>query len=416
MKYVCFSLLLLATLSIITLTAATASEFDTGTHFGGPDATENTIAKDRAPKEAIIEAEPLKAWKDWKQELTANTGISFSIDYSAVLLTGDGATRDNSSGGMVRFYGAWDLVNRGKTDTGAFIWKVEHRHGYTTPPPSGFALGELGYVGLQEPPFSDQEFRTTNLYWRQRFNGGRTTVVAGFLDATDYIDVYAMASPWLHFMNFAFSTGSATIALPNDANLGIAVATMLADNFYIIGGLNDTNSDPTDVFEGFDTFFNENEYFKSVEVGWTSSQSRLVLDNFHVTAWHKDKQDKANIPKGWGVNFSWTSYIDDRWLPFVRGGWAEDGGSLLEKSLSIGFGYQPNPGADLLGVGLNWGKPNSDTFTSGLDDQYSAEFFYRFNLGKAFAVTADLQYLRDPALNPTEDQIWMTNLRGRIVF
>jgi porin len=404
-------------LSITIASSTVAAELEvTGGGFGSPDATENTLAKDRAPREAIIDAEPLKAWKDWKVGLTENTGISFSVDYSAAWVTGDGFTRDDASGGMARFYGAWDLVNRGAKNSGAFVWKIEHRHGYTTPPPSGFALGELGYVGLQVPPFSDQEFRTTNLYWRQRFNEGRTTVIAGFLDSTDYVDVYALASPWLHFMNFAFSTGSASIALPNDATLGVAAATMLNDNFYIIGGLVDANSDPTDVFEGFDTFFDESEFFKSVELGWTTSQGRLVLDNYHVTVWHKDKQDKLAVPDGWGLNVSFTRYVNNRWLPFVRGGWADDGGSLLEKSLSVGIGYQPNPGADLLGVGLNWGKPNSKTFTSGLDDQYTAELFYRFNVGKAFATTLDLQYLKDPALNPTESSIFMFNLRGRVVF
>ena len=70
----------------------------------------------------------------------------------------------------------------GEANSGAFIWKIEHRHGYGDPPPSGFALGELGYVGIQEPPFSDQGFRTTNLYWRQRLNGGRATIIAGFLE------------------------------------------------------------------------------------------------------------------------------------------------------------------------------------------------------------------------------------------
>jgi porin len=410
------AMLVSAVLYFSAVAATTAGELDPGPGFGGPDSTDKTIATDRQPKAAVIDAEPLKTWNDWKQELTDTTGISFSIDYTSVLLTGDGMTRDDSSGGMVRFYGAWELVNRGTKNSGAFIWKIEHRHGYTKPPPSGFALGELGYVGIQEPPFSDQGFRTTNLYWRQRFNQGRTTMVAGFLDATDYVDVYALTSPWLHFMNFAFSTGSATIALPNDAALGIAVGTMLGENFYLIGGLTDTNSDPTDVFEGFDTFFDDHEYFKSVEFGWTTSHDRLMLDNYHVTVWHKDEQDDLAVPDGWGLNVSFTRYVNDRWMPFLRGGWAEDGGSLLEKSLSVGVGYQLNPGIDLLGFGLNWGDPNSDTFGSGLDDQYSAELFYRFNLGKALALTADLQYLKDPALNPSEDNIWMANLRGRIAF
>ena len=50
-------------------------------------------------------------------------------------------------------------------------------------------------------------------------------------------------------------------------------------------------------------------------------------------------------------------------------------------------------------------EPNEDTFVPGLDDQYSAEVFYRFLLGKRFNLTADLQYLKDPALNPTESSV-----------
>ena len=69
------------------------------------------------------------------------------------------------------------LVDRGGDHPGALIWKFEHRHDYTEAPPS--ALGfELGYAGLMAPPFSDQGWRTTNLYWRQRFAKGRFAVVA----------------------------------------------------------------------------------------------------------------------------------------------------------------------------------------------------------------------------------------------
>ena len=85
----------------------------------------------------------------------------------------------------------------------------ENAYGSTSP--FAFSLGEMGYVGLQEPPFNDTDFRTQNLYWRQRMNGGRSTLIAGVLDVTDYVDAFALASPWLHFMNFAFSTGSAGI-------------------------------------------------------------------------------------------------------------------------------------------------------------------------------------------------------------
>ena len=58
-------------------------------------------------------------------------GPSFGVDYSTVFL---GATeslgRDESGGGMVRFFGSWELAG-GESHTGTLVWKVEHRHGYT---------------------------------------------------------------------------------------------------------------------------------------------------------------------------------------------------------------------------------------------------------------------------------------------
>ena len=233
---------------------------------------------------------------------------------------------------------------------------------------------------------------------------------------TDYLDAFALASPWLHFMNFAFSTGSATIGLPNDGAVGVAYGTMLTDNFYLIAGITDSNGDPSDPFKGFDNFISDNEYFTSVEIGYTSSQERIIFDNYHVTLWHKDRQVAANVPSGWGVNFSASRYVNDELMPFLRGGITEDAGSLLEASVSGGVGYKTEAFDGLLGAAVNWGRPNEDTFGPDLDDQLALEVFYRASLGKRSAATVDVQYIKDPAINPFESSIWMLNLRGRVAF
>ena len=383
-----------------------------GATFGGPNAVENQLRDDAAVDRPTL----FERWFDWKAELVKKNGLSMSIDYSAVYLgASESPGEDRSSGGMVRFFGSWDLVGRGTKNTGAFVWKVEHRHSYTELAPSGFGFN-LGYVGLIEPPFSDQGLRWTNFFWRQRFNQGKVTVLAGFLDATDYVDVYALASPWTGFLNFAFSTGSQTIPVPNDAALGVAAGAMLTDNLFLIGGLVDSNADPTEFWQGFDSFISDNEFFKTIEIGWTTSQDRIYLDNVHLTLWHADERVEAVTPSGWGANLSWTKYLGGKWLPFVRAGYADDGGSLMQRSVSVGFGYQKNPGKNLLGVGLNWGEPNEDSWGPGLDDQYSAEVFFRWQATKAFAITPDVQYLINPALNADTDSLWVFGLRVRGVL
>jgi porin len=192
--------------------------------------------------------------------------------------------------------------------------------------------------------------------------------------------------------------------------------TMLSDNLYLVAGITDTNGDPSRPLEGFDNFFSDNEYFTSMEIGYTPAQDQIFFDNYHVTVWHKDKQEAANIPDGWGVNFSASRFLNNNLMPFLRGGYAEDAGSLLETSISAGLGYKTVVADGLLGAAINWGRPNEDTFGPGLDDQLALEVFYRVAAGTRVALTADVQYIEDPALNPTESSIWMFNLRGRIAF
>jgi len=384
---------------------------DRAPQWGGPNAVENQLRDDAAVDRPSL----FEHYFDWKAELVEKHGLSMSIDYSAVYLgASESPGEDRASSGMVRFFGAWDLVGRGTKNTGAFIWKVEHRHAYTDVAPGGFGFN-LGYVGLFEPPFSDQGTRLTNLYWRQRFNDGRIALVGGWVDPTDYLDVYALASPWTGFLNFAFSTGTTTIPVPNEG-FGLAAGAMITDSIFLIGGLADLNADPTDPGQTFDSFFSDYEYFKHIEIGWTPSHDRIYLDNVHLTLWHADERVEATTPTGWGANFSWTHYINDKWLPFVRAGYADDGGSLMQKSVSIGFGYQRKPGKNLLGFGLNWGEPNESTWEPGLPNQYTAELFYRWQVSKAIAITPDVEYLRNPALNPDGDSIWVFGLRVRGVL
>ena len=69
-----------------------------------------------------------------------------------------------------------------------------------------------------------------------------------------------------------------------------------------------------------------------------------------------------------------------------------------------------------MGVAYNWGEPNESSFGSGLRDQHTLEFFYRIQLWKEIAITPDIQYIRNPALDPEQNALWVFGLRTRIAF
>ncbi len=406
------SLICLCLFSVCPLMAAETADARANPRLS-TDEVENQVALDRAAN-PLYQSQLLTPLRNWRDGVASDTGLNLAVDYNALLLgVSDSPGEDSASGGVFRFYGFWNLLGTDGPNKGSLNWKVEHRHKYSDIAPAdlGFASG---YAGLHGPVFSDQGTRLSNLYWKQYFGQGQAAAVAGFLDVTDFVDVYLLASPWMGFTNFAFSTGSASMDLPNDATLGAAIGGMITENVYVQAGLTDANADPTDPFEGFSTFFDESDYFKWVEIGFSPAQDQLYFNNVHATLWHID--ERANgTPDGWGINLSWQQWIQDTWLPFIRGGYTEDSGSLMEQALTFGFGYQPIPQRGVIGAAFHWGQPNDVSF-EGAEDQYTTEAFWRYQLTKEIALTPSLQYIVDPALNPEEDSQWVAGLRVRVAL
>ena len=389
----------------------------TSQQFGGPASVAGQQADDARLTEALTDVTFGQRYFDWKNSLKETRGLNITLDYTTALTSASNTLNEEDSfaGGALRFYGTWDLIGRESGNTGSLIFKIEHRHKYTDLPPSATA-SEAGYVGLMYPTISDIGTRLTNLFWQQKLMQGRVELIAGFIDTTDWLDLYALASPWTGFSNFAMATGGAAIPTPDDATLGVYVNAMITDHAYVIAGFADSNANSTDPFNGFDTFFNDHEYFKSIEFGWVTSPDRFYLDNTHITYWHVDEREEAGVDSGWGVNFSYSHSYNEKWMPFVRAGYAKDGGSLLQKTFSTGVGYHFADDISLLGFGFNWGEPNEGTFGPGLRDQYAMELFARLQVMQNLQITPDIQLLINPALNPGVDQSWVFGLRARMNF
>ncbi len=394
----------------------TKSGYEDVPQFGGPGSVGANLREDDEVKKPWFRIEgidnALKPWFGWKGNLNKDYGLSFGLDYTALAQgVNESLGEDNAAGGIFRFFGNWTVIGRDSGNTGSIVYKVENRHRLGTdiaPQDLGF---EAGYLGIPGTAFSDYDgWGLTNLFWKQQLNQGRISFVVGGVDVTDYLDIYGLTNPWTHFQNLVFLTDP-TIPAPNQG-LGAALGAMATDNFYVVGGLADTNGDPTKPGDWFETFFDDHEYFYHFEAGWTSSQERIYFDNIHITGWYADEREKAQVEDGWGLAFSATKFINDTWMPFLRAGYSDDGGALLEASVSGGVGYYFKESKDLIGFGLNWGQPPD----SGLDDQYTVEVFYRLQVAQNLAITPDVQLIIDPALNPDENVLWVFGLRARLVL
>jgi porin len=424
-----FSVLLISLMSVLAVTAHQAVAADTSddnlaeytdvSQFGGPSSVGAQVQSNDEVKKSAYRFEgfsiSMQPYYDFKARVNEDHGLAFGGDYHALYQqASDSPGEDTAAGGILRLFGTWTVLGKNSGDKASLVFKIENRHRLgtsITPPQLG---SEIGYVGLTGIVFSDAGTLLSNFYWQQSFSSNSVAFVAGIVDATDYLNLYGLVNPWTDFSNLAFSTDP-TIPVPNQG-LGTAIRAMLTDSYYVLGGFADANGDPTDTSDSVDSFFSDNEYFKHIEIGWISSYDNRYTDNVHLMLWQVDEREVAQVVDGWGVAFSF-SQLYGQWLPFARAAYSDGGGgSFLERSVSVGLGYFPNVREDVLGVGINWGRPSEETFGSGLDDQYTAEIYYRIQLFQHATLTPDLQYLRNPALNSSEDSIWVVGLRGKLVF
>ncbi|WP_261314604.1 carbohydrate porin [Vibrio hangzhouensis] len=391
-------------------------------NFESPDSVENTIAQQKSQQSS------------WREKL-AEDGFTVGADYFSLgLVSNDGADGNSvdAASGVARLYGSWTLLNKGDVNHGSLIWKIEHRHAYGDNSPKNFAfidnfMGKdgLGYAGLIAPAFSDQGFRVTDLNWKQKISDGRGTIIVGWQDVTNYVDVYALASPWSGFTNLAFSTGSGVMGLPDDGILALSVGHMISENFYVVAGVADANGRSDDIFDGFNTVFASNAaYFSTLELGWTASQEQIYTDNFHVTLWDFGDGTRHNLnypapgytDGGKGINFSWSQFLTPQLMPFVRGGVSEGQVALYDKSLSAGLGYfglgSPK---NNLGFAMNWSEINGEILKpiATSDKQWITELYYNMQFGDHFQITPDVQYINAPAFS-SESGAWVFGVRARV--
>ncbi|MCE8556575.1 carbohydrate porin [Ruegeria pomeroyi] len=401
----CSVYLLLAACLTACLPTISSAQSRLAAGFESPNSVSGTLAE-TAERQS---QGGLDRFQDWKKRLADRTGFTFGVDHQTQYL-GSNSSRSPSGAAtnVFRVYGTWTIVGRDTANDGALIFKFENRSAIGSKI-STQALGpSLGYAGLFASTYSDQGWILTNLYWRQRFAGGRGSFVIGQVDVNDYANVNALASPWTAFTNFEFQQQS-TFSAPAQG-LGAALLWRLNDNWAVMGGIANANGDPSDPWESARKLFESGETFQHLGIGWSPKWGDRGNQLLQLTLWHVDERTDAGVPEGHGLSFTASAH-SGAWLPFFRAGYADGGGRKLDRSVSIGTGYEARGGKDLAGIGLNWGRaPGSSR------NQYTLEAFYRYDITDFLQITPEFQYVLNPANDPTTGSIAILGLRLRAYF
>jgi porin len=383
-----------------------------GVNLGGPTSTEAQLEEaDEVSTPAFRFPwfdDHLQPWFDFKAKLNEEHGLQLGFAYNYLYQNASDVlpgNEDEAGLGVIRIFGRWTLMGRGTENTGTLVFSGDNRHRSTDIAPAdlGFAAG---YLGISGTLFSSVNTVLVDLNWQQRFNEGRSGIIAGRYDPNDYLDVLGYANPWTTFQNLAvlFNT---SIALP-DSSTGVGVGHWFSDQVYLLATANDANGvvTKTDFFNG------GSEFYTATEIGWTPSREERYFKKIHLHAWHVDSRDDANIPESWGITAAANYTMDKTWMVFARAGWSDGDAPLANKAITVGGTYYFSKRSDLVGLGISWSEPADNN----LDNQVAGELFYRLQLAQNLAITPSVQLVLDPALNPDEDELWIGSLRARFTL
>lgn len=385
----------------------------------GTLSVEGDIEDDEIPKASWFRFQTtLTPWLEFKQNLQQNYGItiggSYGVlgqNYSQSLID-----QDNAVGGKFTLNVAAQLLNQGQPDALSFDIAIEDRRPIGTDEPPLWAGIFAGSATATAATWGEFDLGVTQAYLRQNLFEGRFQYAVGKIFAPNFVNAYPFFDDNRQFLNQNFTT-SPTIPIPLRGFGLVAAAYPTESNLYVSAGMYTPYS--SDTGWTIDNFFEKNDYFYHLEVGWSGlartgtpihARGPMDADNFHITTWYRDPLEDGS-PEAYGIAFNVNKTIGENGMWFVRGGWSE--GWLINRNLALGYGYRPaRAPSDLLGIAVGWANPTLDF----LPEQFTAEVFYRFQVTPQLAVTPDIQYISHPALDPGESSLWALGLRARVAF
>lgn len=381
---------------------------------GGDGVTEDIHEDDLDAGSAFqIPSQPLKPWFDTKKRWNEDFGLKLNFSYQTLHQSSDNATGEDKAGaGRGEINGSWTLIGRGTKNAGRLTFRLENRHAFGDMIPPSKLGNQFGSGTLVGTGFSDFGTNLSELAWRQALADGKFRFVFGKISAASWYGGHAMSSPKRAFQNSAL-LASSTRAVPG-RGLGAGMAYQFSPKFVLLGGIHDANAKTTD--NPFDTI-GQKEFLKVIEARWyTTTPERARWDQVRLMYWHQDERVSAGVPASQGVSLVASHLFNDNIMPFLVAGISDGNATLFKRDLAVGVGIGFHSTAtkarDVLGFGVAWGDPSNDA----LQDQYTAEIDYRFQLLDNFAITPSVQFIKNPALNPAQTTVTVFGLRMRATF
>ena len=246
------------------------------------------------------------------------------------------------------------------------------------------------------------------------FNGGKSCVIGGMVNLTNYFDCVSIANDsFSSFVNYSFVNTS--IVPLTDANLGVILQQELNESNYIMGAISRTDSDyRSNPFR----FSDGHGYLVVGEWGYVFADGDAT---FRLTPFyqHIDNDGESN-QRNWGVGASIEYTLCDACTVYARTGIAryDELGNAAELSLGTHLKLIPSREDDFLGIsyGIFRGATNNDEAPAYIDEETEREghkyeqvleITYSLQLNDYLKLMPHYQFIQNPAYRSTShESIW----------
>ena len=151
---------------------------------------------------------------------------------------------------------------------------------------------------------------------------------------------------------------------------------------------------------------------------WTPTFSGLGSSQYSIAYYQVPAVPSQSRTSGWSVNA--MQNLDPTWALFARANRAYGYLTPIQGSYAFGGAMNDplgrNP-TDQIGFALGYSDAAPPpTNPSGARNEKLVEVYWNWTFAKGLLLSPDVQYIRDPALSPTRDNVWVLSLRTTLMF
>ncbi|MBR1756144.1 MAG: carbohydrate porin [Alphaproteobacteria bacterium] len=348
-----------------------------------------------------------------KNYLNKKYGLSYNLNYSLMAQHGAPNGRYNPVQSYLNPSVAWTTFNNGY---GTGVLNASYSSVFYGNHNADDVANRIGVVTpINDEDDESQEFSTLyytyqlpNRYNWLTFGLGQYTIYN--FDGTDYNN-----NPQGNFINYALAqNGSATYA---EAGVGTYIQATPGNWLFVAGVQDASNISATSVrfnrlHDGHYTTFGQIGYNPTVQGLGAGQYSVLVYNQPYV-------REQPQSTTGWSLNMQQN--IGEKWAVFGRINGVSGSVATIKNSYSVGMVFNNpldrNP-LDQIGTAYAYNDIDETAVGEPLSEsgEHILEAFWTWGISKWAAITPDIQFYINPALNTGSDYATVASLRFNVYF